>query len=162
MPAHRLPLTSRRAMRLVGLLGAAAVLSGCAAAESAPGASASPSDAAGLATSASAGLGASASASPSSARPTSTPVSAPTEISVTIADGTITPRPANISVARGSRVVLRVTSDRADEVHVHDYDRSATLTPGRTATIEFSADRTGQFEVETHDSSRTLFQLLVR
>ncbi|SDI13802.1 hypothetical protein [Nonomuraea jiangxiensis] len=83
-------------------------------------------------------------------------------ITVSIAGGTVTPAPGRIEVARGQAVRLTVTSDVSDMVHVHGYDKSATLLPGIAASVGFAADVTGLFEVETHEQDLQLFQLLVR
>ncbi|GAA0995290.1 hypothetical protein GCM10009555_089220 [Acrocarpospora macrocephala] len=84
------------------------------------------------------------------------------EIAVTIANGTVTPPPARVEVAKGQQVKISVTSDVADEAHVHGFDKSASLQPGTVATIEFVADQDGLFEVETHESELQLFQLVVQ
>ncbi len=83
-------------------------------------------------------------------------------ITVQIADGKVTPKSGRVAVVRGDKVRLVVTSDVADEVHVHTYDLELRLKPGAPATLEFTADKTGLFEVETHETSLILFQLLVR
>jgi heme/copper-type cytochrome/quinol oxidase subunit 2 len=83
-------------------------------------------------------------------------------ITVGIADGKVTPKSGRVAVARGERVRLVVTSDVADEVHIHGYDQELRLTPGEPAALEFTADQTGLFEVEAHETKLILFQLLVR
>ncbi len=57
---------------------------------------------------------------------------------------------------------LVVTSDVEDEVHVHGFDLEGPVGPGEPFEVEFTADRTGQFEVETHDAGQVLLFLLVR
>ncbi|GAA4580093.1 hypothetical protein GCM10023194_07450 [Planotetraspora phitsanulokensis] len=84
------------------------------------------------------------------------------EINVTIAAKSVTPPPGRIDVTKGQTVRITVTSDVADEAHVHGYDKGASLQPGTPATIEFVADQDGLFEVETHESGLQLFQLAVR
>ncbi|GLW05210.1 hypothetical protein Misp01_03400 [Microtetraspora sp. NBRC 13810] len=84
------------------------------------------------------------------------------EITVTIADGKVTPPPGRIEVAQGQPVRVTVTSDVADVAHVHGYDKAATLTPGTPGEIRFIADQGGLFEVETHEADLQLFQLVVR
>jgi hypothetical protein len=82
-------------------------------------------------------------------------------ITVSIRAGKVDPPPGRIKVARGATVRLVVTSDVADELHVHGYDREVTL-PARTpTTLEFTADQAGLFEVETHETDTVLFQLQV-
>ncbi|GAA4576636.1 hypothetical protein [Planotetraspora kaengkrachanensis] len=84
------------------------------------------------------------------------------EINVTIAAKSVTPPPGRIDVTKGQTVRITVTSDVADEAHVHGYDKGVSLQPGTPATIEFVADQDGLFEVETHESDLQLFQLAVR
>lgn len=88
--------------------------------------------------------------------------SAVKEITVTIAGRTVTPPPGRIEVTKGQTVRITVTGDAADEAHLHGYDKEAELQPGTPATIEFVADQTGLFEMETHGSGLQLFQLVVR
>jgi hypothetical protein len=83
-------------------------------------------------------------------------------ISVSISGGRVDPPVGRVEVGRGSAIRLIVTSDVPDELHVHGYDRRATLEAGRPATVEFRADLTGLFEVETHASHLLLVQLVVR
>uniref|UniRef100_A0AAU2K2Z0 Cupredoxin domain-containing protein n=1 Tax=Streptomyces sp. NBC_00049 TaxID=2903617 RepID=A0AAU2K2Z0_9ACTN len=83
-------------------------------------------------------------------------------VTITVRDGKVSPAPARTELRRGERVALRVTSDRADTLHVHGYDKELALPPGQEATLILTADRTGLFEVETHESGLVLTQLLVR
>ncbi len=69
---------------------------------------------------------------------------------------------ARDSVARGRIVVIRVTSDVADHVHVHGYDLMADVAPGAPATIRFTADAPGRFEIELEDSGVQIAELEVR
>lgn len=79
----------------------------------------------------------------------------------TIADGVADPQLEQQRVAQGSTVRIEVTSDVADQLHLHGYDETADVAAGETAVIEFTADLTGRFELETHDSGLTLLHLLV-
>jgi hypothetical protein len=94
--------------------------------------------------------------------PTSTPsVPAPTVI-VVVSDGQVTPKPGPVEVKLGQRVIIDVTSDAADEVHVHGYDRTLELSPGKPGRIEFTASIPGAFEVEHEEAHKELFELRVR
>ncbi len=107
----------------------------------------------------------SATASPSES---ATPEETPTEvdqvqlIEVTIADGEVQTASDRVAVPLGRTVRLVVTSDVADEVHVHGFDIEAALEPGVPTTLEFVADEPGVFEVETHESELLLLQLAVQ
>jgi FtsP/CotA-like multicopper oxidase with cupredoxin domain len=51
---------------------------------------------------------------------------------------------------RGETVRLVVTSDAADEIHVHGYDLTQNPAPGKPVRFRFEADIEGVFEVESH------------
>jgi len=70
--------------------------------------------------------------------------------------------PDRIEVRGGDSVTLRITSDAADEVHVHGYDLHAELRPGVPAVLAFKADRSGRFDVELHKSDLQLVTLEVQ
>ncbi|MFD3654666.1 hypothetical protein [Streptomyces sp. NPDC058620] len=98
---------------------------------------------------------------------TGTPAPTPTEaadrtLGIEVVRGTVRPAPGRTEVRKGDRIALRVRSDRADTLHVHGYDKEVRLPAGRTVTLTVTADRTGLFEVETHESGLLLTQLAVR
>lgn len=84
------------------------------------------------------------------------------QITVTIASGEVTPPPDRIEVDEGRVVRIVVTSDEADEIHVHGYDLSSDVEAGAAVTIEFTADMTGLFEVESHHLDAVLFHLQIQ
>ncbi|SIM78887.1 hypothetical protein [Micromonospora cremea] len=83
-------------------------------------------------------------------------------ITVTIAKRRVDPPTGRVTVGKGELVRITVTSDVSDELHVHGYDLGARLPAGTPGLVEFRADKTGLFEVETHESELVLFQLVVR
>ena len=66
------------------------------------------------------------------------------------------------TVDKGSRVVLVVTSDVADEIHVHGYDISRDVRAGGTARIAFDATLPGRFEVELEQRGTQIADLTVQ
>lgn len=68
---------------------------------------------------------------------------------------------ARVTVERGRDVVLNVTADVADHVHVHGYDLKADVAPGKPAKIAFTADVAGRFEVELEERHRQIAELAV-
>ena len=66
-----------------------------------------------------------------------------------------------IEVVRDADVVLTVTADVTDEVHVHGYDLFAVVTPDAPAVVDFVADIPGIFEVELEDAGTELAELEV-
>jgi hypothetical protein len=97
---------------------------------------------------------------PASSAPTPAPASGQ-RIEVTVTGGQAAGDTGRVPVAAGEQVTLVVTSDAADEVHVHGYDLSADLTPGTPAEISFAADLPGVFEVELHEAGTLLLSLQV-
>ncbi|MGH3520452.1 MAG: hypothetical protein ACRDQ7_24340 [Haloechinothrix sp.] len=79
----------------------------------------------------------------------------------TVEGGKRTKGPDRIEVGAGDTVTIEVTSDTADELHVHGYDEVLELTPGEQATLEFTADIPGVFEIELHGSGGLVAQLRV-
>jgi heme/copper-type cytochrome/quinol oxidase subunit 2 len=99
--------------------------------------------------------------SPAAATATPTPDDAQA-ISITVAGGQATGDTGRVEVPVGTKVRLTITSDAADEVHVHGFDLTTALSPGQAAQLEFVADRTGIFEVELHDAGTVLTRLQVQ
>ena len=60
------------------------------------------------------------------------------------------------------KVTLVVSSDIADEVHLHGYDLMADAAPGEKARIAFVATIPGRFEVELEDRALQIGELEVR
>jgi hypothetical protein len=103
------------------------------------------------------------SASPSaSASATTSTASNAVEIAVSVNDGKVSPKTHREKIPQNSHVRLIVTSDVDDEVHVHGFDVEKELSAGQPTTLEFTADQTGLFEVETHESGLQLLQLEVK
>ncbi len=60
--------------------------------------------------------------------------------------------PGRVRVPLGEMVVLTVTADVADEVHLHGYDHFADVAPGQPAVLRFEASIPGVFEAELEGS----------
>ena len=84
-----------------------------------------------------------------------------TSIEVGYAGGSITGG-GKRSAVLGKPAVIKVTSDVADEIHLHGYDKTAAVGPGKTGTITIVADKPGIFEVELHKKGLKLFELEVK
>jgi FtsP/CotA-like multicopper oxidase with cupredoxin domain len=67
-----------------------------------------------------------------------------------------------VRVDLGDKVRIRVEADRDEEVHLHGYDLSQDVAPGRPAVIDFTADAPGVFEVELEQARLKLFELQVQ
>ncbi|WP_405432076.1 hypothetical protein [Micromonospora sp. NBC_00617] len=104
----------------------------------------------------------SAPASAGSPTPAASTPAVDREITVTVAKRRVSPPTGRVTVTKGQLVRITVTSDVADELHVHGYDLGARLPAGTPGSVEFRAEKTGLFEVETHETELVLFQLVVR
>lgn len=60
--------------------------------------------------------------------------------------------PARIEVNAGATARFVVTSDAPDEIHLHGYDITKQVAPGRPARFSVKADLEGAFEVESHQA----------
>jgi len=66
-----------------------------------------------------------------------------------------------VSVPKGTSVTINITSSQAEVYHLHGYDLEQKADPGKTSTFEFTADQTGQFDLESHVTENTLLVLVV-
>jgi len=80
---------------------------------------------------------------------------------IVFADGKVGGVGSRVKVALGSTVVLRVTSDVADTVHLHGYDKKLDLTAGAPGELRFQATIPGGFEVELERLGKPLTQLQI-
>jgi len=94
------------------------------------------------------------------------PVSAKPDVTETVfelglAQGKLISGPAVLRVRQGEKLTVRVSSDTADELHLHGYDLRARVSPEAAAVLQFTADRTGRFGLELHKAHRELGALEV-
>jgi plastocyanin len=82
-------------------------------------------------------------------------------INVTVANGKVNPSGATIKAKAGQTILVTAVSDAADEVHIHGYDKEIELAPGKPASVKFTADMKGTFEIETHESGKLVAKLVV-
>ena len=76
----------------------------------------------------------------------------PKRITLVVQGGKLTTAPQRVKFERNDVVELTITSDRAEELHVHGYNLHLGLQPGKPATLKFTAKRTGRFSFELHPS----------
>jgi hypothetical protein len=69
--------------------------------------------------------------------------------------------PAVLEVHQGDEVTLHITTDTADEFHLHGYNLLVQLLPNKTAALHFLAKLTGRFTYELHRSDLELGALEV-
>ncbi|WP_342342605.1 hypothetical protein [Mycobacterium asiaticum] len=84
-------------------------------------------------------------------------------LDVTIAAGSVTPTNARMPAKVGEPIVMRVSSDAADTLHVHSVPpRTFDVKPGNGQTFEFTVDVPGRVDVELHDLNRVVVTFEVR
>ena len=64
--------------------------------------------------------------------------------------GQVVGGPADIKVTKGDQVLIVVSADAPDDIHLHGYDIEKSVEPGKPARFEFKADIEGIFEIESH------------
>jgi plastocyanin len=69
---------------------------------------------------------------------------------IQIRGGEVVGGPADIKVKKGDTVVIVVSADAPDDVHLHGYDIEKKVEPGQPARFSFKANLEGEFEIESH------------
>lgn len=86
-----------------------------------------------------------------------------TTVDVTIEAGAVSPQGGRVEVTAGTPVNLRVTSDVAEQIHVHsDPEHTYEVAAGGSISRTFTVDTPGQVAVEAHGLDVTIVQLVVR
>ena len=99
---------------------------------------------------------------PTTVARSSVPAPARTVLAVTVRGGSVVEGGSRQRATLNEAVTIRVTSDVADEVHVHGYEKKFTVAAGQTGEVTFNANIPGVFEVEFERSHKLLFTLEVR
>ncbi|MDQ1425923.1 MAG: hypothetical protein QOD72_3421 [Acidimicrobiaceae bacterium] len=67
-----------------------------------------------------------------------------------------------VAIKKGTQVTVELTDAAADEqYHLHDYDIEVSAAKGTAGKISFTADETGQFDLESHVTEKVLLVLFV-
>jgi hypothetical protein len=84
-------------------------------------------------------------------------------VNVTIAHGQVTPANAILQATVRQPITLHVTSDAADELHVHSVpDHKFEVAAAANQKFEFTVDVPGNVDVELHHLDRTVATIQVR
>jgi plastocyanin len=78
---------------------------------------------------------------------------APPEPEVTrirVRGGEVVGGPAEINAKKGDTVVIVVSADAPDDIHLHGYDIKKKVAPGQPARFRVKANLEGEFEIESH------------
>jgi hypothetical protein len=94
--------------------------------------------------------------------PEPAPEPAVTTVRIVVRDGKVVGGLKQATIEQGKRTMLVVSSDVADEVHLHGYDKSVDVTPGKPARLAFVASIPGRFEVELEDRGLQIADIEVR
>lgn len=104
---------------------------------------------------------------PPAAAPSVATASPPNEaagpvVNVTIAAGVVTPTNSEVEAAVGQPIVLEVSSDAADTIHVHSVpERVFDVKPLPGQRFEFAVGIPGRVDVELHNLNRTVVTIVV-
>ncbi len=84
-------------------------------------------------------------------------------VDITLSGSSVQPNGDKVNINKGQTVVLKVSSDHDDQVHVHgDYDVELHVLSGKDASTSFVADQVGSFEVESHHPPKIIAILNIR
>lgn len=89
-------------------------------------------------------------------------MTAPNTFDLVIKDKKIVSGPVTINVTQGDEVTINITSDEAEEFHIHAYDNSVELEPDIQSTLTFTANLSGRFPFELENSKTEIGALEVQ
>jgi hypothetical protein len=107
----------------------------------------------------------SATAAPSDTSEASSPTAsaepAGAVVDITINGADVSPKGDRVEVDLGKPVTLKITSDRAGELHVHSTPEQEVSFEAGTTTRNLTFEQPGVVEVEDHESGAVIVQLQV-
>jgi len=92
---------------------------------------------------------------------TTTEAEKPTEVKVVVVNGSPQGGIVRQTVNKDDQVVLVVTSDVADEIHLHGYDKAKDVAAGGTIRLPFKATIPGRFEAELESRGVQIAEITV-
>jgi copper(I)-binding protein len=92
---------------------------------------------------------------------TTTEATSPTIVRIMVVDGQPQGGIVRQTVSKDDQVVLVVTSDVADEIHLHGYDISRDVAAGGKVRLPFKATIPGRFEAELESRSVQIADITV-
>ena len=92
---------------------------------------------------------------------TTTEAEEPTEVKIVVVNGAPKGGIVRQTVDKNDQVVLVVTSDVADEIHLHGYDKAKDVTAGGTIRLPFKATIPGRFEAELESRGVQIAEITV-
>ncbi|MBA2361338.1 MAG: hypothetical protein H0V79_10480 [Actinobacteria bacterium] len=85
-------------------------------------------------------------------QPPQPPPPRPAQVRIAVEGGTPVGGVRRVTVRKGRQVVLLVTSDVSDHLHLHGYDVKRDVAPGQPARLAFRATIAGTVEAELEES----------
>jgi hypothetical protein len=92
---------------------------------------------------------------------TTTDAATPTIVRINVVDGQPQGGIVRQTVSKDDQVVLVVSSDVADEIHLHGYDIALNVAAGGTVRLPFKATIPGRFEAELESRSVQIADITV-
>lgn len=86
----------------------------------------------------------------------------PARVRIVVHEGQPVGGTRRVTVSEGRRVVLIVTSDVSDHVHLHGYNIMRDVAPGQPARISFRATIVGTVEAELEDRRVPLARIVTQ
>jgi hypothetical protein len=83
----------------------------------------------------------------------------PQQIRIVVRGGKPVGGVKDVTVPKNARAVIVITSDVADELHLHGYNVKRDLTPGKTARLPFRATIEGTVEAELEERGLPLVRI---
>ena len=80
-------------------------------------------------------------------------------VTASYSGGEVTVDEPRVQTSLGEQVVLRISSDVTEQVHVHGYDLYVDVPAGGSVDIPITLTLPGSYEVELHGAGRPLLQL---
>lgn len=94
--------------------------------------------------------------------PQSPPAPVASSFDFVVRNGERVAGPVAMQAKEGDDVEIKVTSDRADELHLHGYDLHTAIKPNEPAALYFKATHSGRFDVELHHAGVALGALEIQ
>ncbi|NYG07723.1 plastocyanin [Phycicoccus badiiscoriae] len=102
----------------------------------------------------------SSASSPSSSTPSSS--STGRTIAITVTGNKVSPTPTTVSLRVGESLTLTVTSDHADQLHLHGFEIEKDLVAGKPLSVTVTGAQPGVYDVETHHPELRLLKIAVQ
>lgn len=83
-------------------------------------------------------------------------------LDITVAGDDVSPMGQTVDMAVGDVLTVRITSDRAGELHVHSSPEQTVGFGKGSSTRQVKIDKPGQVDVEEHESGALVARLLVK